>query len=101
MLSQSMVRTASVQHFPDGHVSQRYAFVHALYREVCYGRVAPMRRATLHRRIGERMEALYAAQRNEVAAELAYHFEAGAEWARAVQYLRLAADTGRVPTGCG
>src|SRR5262245_53371448 len=32
---QSMVCTASVQHFPDGHVSQRYAFVHALYREVC------------------------------------------------------------------
>jgi hypothetical protein len=90
---QSMVRTASVQHFPDGHVSQRYAFVHALYREVCYGQVAPMRRATLHRRIGERVEALYAAQRNEVAAELAYHFEAGAEWARAVQYLRLVADT--------
>ena len=30
---------------------------------------------------------------SDVAAELAYHFEAGAEWARAVTYLRLAADT--------
>jgi len=32
--------------------------VHALYREVCYGRVASGRRAPLHRRIGERLEAL-------------------------------------------
>jgi hypothetical protein len=82
-----------VQSFPDGTVSQRYAFVHALYREVCYGRVAAGRRARLHRRIGERLEALYAERSSSVAAELAYHFEAGAEWARAVTYLRLVADT--------
>ena len=38
----------------------------------------------LHRRIGERLEALFAAQLRDVAPELAHHFEAGAEWARAV-----------------
>ncbi len=90
---QQMVRAAGVQAFPDGTISQRYAFVHALYREVCYGRVASGRRAPLHRRIGERLEALYAARPNSVAAELAYHFEAGAAWGRAVTYLRLVADT--------
>ena len=90
---QYLVRAVDVQQFPDGSVSQRYAFVHALYREVCYWRQAPGRRARLHRRIGERLEALYAARRSEVAAELAYHFEAGADWTRTVQYLRLAADT--------
>jgi hypothetical protein len=77
-----LVRAAGMHPFPDGSVCQRYAFVHALYREVCYGRVAAGRRARLHRRIGERLEALYTAQRSEVAAELAYHFEAGAAWTR-------------------
>ena len=78
---------------PDGSLAPRYAFVHALYREVCYGRQAPGRRATLHRRLGERMEVVFATQLHDVAAELAYHFEAGAEWARAITYLRVVADT--------
>jgi len=76
---QHLVRAAGAQQFPDGSISQRYAFVHALYREVCYWRQAPGRRARLHRRIAERLEALCAAQRSEVAAELAHHFEAAAE----------------------
>src|SRR5262249_48082094 len=71
----------------------RYAFVHALYREVCYGRQAAGRRATLHRRLGAHLEEVFATQLQDVAAELAYHFEAGAAWARAVQYLRVVADT--------
>jgi predicted ATPase len=90
---QHIVRVASAQHFPDGHVSQRYEFVHALYRKVCYGRQAPGHRATLHRRIGERVEVLFAAHLSDVASELAHHFEAGTEWTRAVMYLRLVADT--------
>ena len=78
---------------PDGSLASRYAFVHALYREVCYGRQAPGRRATLHRRLGAHMEGVFATQLHDVAAELAYHFEAGATWARAITYLRLVADT--------
>ena len=89
---QHLVRAAGAQQLPDGSVSQRYAFVHALYREVCYWRQAPGRRATLHRRLGERLEALFAARLSDVASELAYHFAAGAEWMRAIQYLRLAAE---------
>ena len=90
---QHLVRAAGVQPFPDGSVSPRYVFVHALYREVCYGRQAPGRRATLHRRLGAHLEGLFATQLQDVAAELAHHFEAGAAWARAIQYLRLMADT--------
>jgi DNA-binding winged helix-turn-helix (wHTH) protein len=88
-----LVSAAGWQQFPDGTVSSRYAFIHALYREVCYGRQAPGRRARLHRRIGAWVEARFAQRRREVAAELAQHFEAGAEWARAVQYWQLAAET--------
>ena len=90
---QHLVRAAGVQSFPDGSVSPRYVFVHALYREVCYGRQALGRRATLHRRLGAHLEGLFATQLEDVAAELAHHFEAGAESARAIQYLQLTADT--------
>jgi predicted ATPase/DNA-binding winged helix-turn-helix (wHTH) protein len=53
-----IVRWVSTEHFPDGSVSERYEFVHALYRQVLYERQAPGRRARLHRRIGEQLEAL-------------------------------------------
>jgi DNA-binding winged helix-turn-helix (wHTH) protein/predicted ATPase len=90
---QHLVRAAGSHQVPDGSLAPRYAFVHALYREVCYWRQAPGRRATLHRRLGEQMEVSFATQMHAVAAELAYHFEAGADWGRAVTYLRLVADT--------
>jgi DNA-binding winged helix-turn-helix (wHTH) protein len=88
-----IVRSAGSQEFPDGNISQRYEFVHALYREVFYQRQAPGRRTKLHRRIGERLEALFSQQMSEVAPELAHHFEQGSDWPRAVKYLRLAAET--------
>jgi hypothetical protein len=85
------VRFAGTQDLPDGTIAQRYEFLHALYRGVLYARHAPAHRAMLHRRLGERLEAIYATRLNEVASELAYHFEHGSDWARAVTYLRLAA----------
>ena len=88
-----MVRWAGSRQFPDGTVSVRYEFTHALYREVFYHRQTPGRRAKLHLRIGERLEQLFTKQESEVAAELAGHFEQGGDWQRAVKYLRLAADT--------
>ena len=88
-----MVRWAGSRQFPDGTVAVRYEFTHALYREVFYHRQTPGRRAKLHLRIAERLEALCAKHENEVAAELAGHFEQGSDWQRAIKYLRLAADT--------
>jgi len=81
--------------FPDGTISERYEFVHALYRQVLYDRLAPRRTARLHRRIGERLEALHPQPMDEVVPELAYHFEAAADWPRAVEYLQLEADIAR------
>jgi len=51
-----MVRSFGSEHLPDGTVSARYEFVHALYREVLYRRLASGRRAKLHQRIGEQLE---------------------------------------------
>jgi predicted ATPase/DNA-binding winged helix-turn-helix (wHTH) protein len=87
-----IVRWAATQHFPDGTIAERYEFVHALYRQVLYDRLAPRRRARLHQRIGERLEELHPELTDEVVPELAHHFEAAADWRRAVEYLRLEAD---------
>jgi len=91
--SQHMVRRAGLREFPDGTASQRYEFVHSLYREVFYQRQTPGRRAKRHLRVGERLEELFAGHENEVAAELAEHFEKASDWPRAVKYLQLAAAT--------
>ena len=52
-----------------------------------YERVTPGWRVDLHRRIGERVERGYGPLTQEVAAELAVHFERGGDTGRAVQYL--------------
>ncbi len=87
-----MVRLVGSQQYPTGDVSARCEFVHALYREVLHRRLKPVRRRTLHRRVGERLEMLYAKQLREVAAELAYHFEESCDWPRTIKYLRLATE---------
>lgn len=87
-----VLRLGGTLELPNGQVVQRYEFVHALYRELLYQRQAPALRATLHRRMAERMEELFAPSLDEVAPELAYHFEQGADWRRAVQYLRRVAE---------
>ncbi len=86
-----LIRSADFLEFPGGAVSTRYQFVHALYREVMYRHQSTGRRANLHKCIGARLEELYAGHENEIAAELAHHFEQAAEWALAAKYLRLAA----------
>jgi hypothetical protein len=90
-----VLRRAGSIHFPDGSMSSRYEFSHALYREVLYRRQAPARRTRTHRQIGERLELLYAGQEHTIAADLAEHFEHSNDWPRALKYLRLAAENAR------
>lgn len=82
-----------VAEWPDGTVSGRYAFSHALYQEVLYARLAPGRRVLLHRQIGATLERSYGARTSEIAAVLALHFEEGRDFARAVRHLAEAADS--------
>jgi DNA-binding winged helix-turn-helix (wHTH) protein/predicted ATPase len=83
---------ARLVELPDGTITPRYKFHHVLYLEVPYGLLAPMRRAQIHRRIGQCGEAIYGDRVNEIAAELAMHFEQGRDTPRAVRYLLQAAD---------
>jgi predicted ATPase/DNA-binding winged helix-turn-helix (wHTH) protein len=76
---------------PDGTRSAFYVFAHGLYREVLRARQSPARRARRHLRVADKLEKLFAGRELDVSSELAMHFEAAAEWARAAQALCHAA----------
>jgi predicted ATPase/DNA-binding winged helix-turn-helix (wHTH) protein len=78
---------------PDGTQSASYVFAHGLYREVLRARQSPARRAKRHLRVAEKLEMLFAGRELDVSSELAMHFEAAAEWARAAHALCTAAGT--------
>ena len=86
------LRTAGVIEWPDGTLSGQYRFQHTLYQNVLYQRIGEQRRMQLHRSIGEREEAGYQGQTNEIAAELTFHFERGHLLSRAMPYLQQAAE---------
>jgi tetratricopeptide (TPR) repeat protein len=77
--------------WPDGIISGRYQFRHRLYKEVLYQRVAEARRMRLHRQIAEREEERYGDRAEDIAGELAVHFEQGRLYLKAAHYLQLAA----------
>lgn len=88
----SFLTPQGVETWADGTVTARYGFRHALYHQVVYERVPAGRRAELHRRLGERLEAALCERASELAAELAMHFERGRESRRAVHYLKTAGE---------
>lgn len=81
--------------WPDGTLGTRYAFIHSLYQVALYERIGAGRRRELHQRIGERLEAGFGAHADEIAAELAAHFERSRDAVRAVRYLGAAAHGAR------
>ena len=84
------IRFQEYQEWPDGSITGQYSFVHALYQDVLYNRITPMRRMRLHQRIGERKETGYREKSNEVAGELASHFERSRDYERTVRHLQAA-----------
>lgn len=81
-----------VGEFPDGTVSARYGFIHALYVNTLYDRIPAARRAKLHKDMAVRGEIIYGNQASEIATELAMHFEQGHDYKRAAIYLQKGAD---------
>jgi predicted ATPase len=86
-----MIGEAGAAEWPDGTVTDRYHFLHALYRHVLYQRVSAARRVRMHRAIGLREEAGFGARAAEHAAQLAMHFSRGRERSSALEYHQLAA----------
>lgn len=78
-------------HWPDGTISGRYAFRHALYQKVLYEDQAPAARREAHRRIGHSLVASFGERTADLAALIADHFERGGDDERAVTYRLMAA----------
>ena len=90
LVERERLRIAGVEDWPDGTRTTRFAFLHALHRELWYERIPASRRREWHLRVAERKEAAYGARSHEVAAELALHFEEGGDPRRAISYLEHA-----------
>jgi predicted ATPase/DNA-binding winged helix-turn-helix (wHTH) protein len=88
-----LIEAIGVAEWPEGKVTVRYGFGHALYREALYERVGPARRVRLHYQLGEWKEVGYGERSAEIAAELAVHFAEGRDYRRAVQYYCRAGET--------
>ena len=82
---------AGQDELPDGTTSAFYVFAHGLYREVLYQRQAAARRAGRHIRIAERLAEMFSGREADVAREMAMHYEAAGDLARAARAFQAAA----------
>src|SRR5262249_44797898 len=64
-----------------------YRFRHQLFQQYVYHSLAEMERAYLHEAVGSVLEALYAKQSEQVAVQLARHFEQAGLMEKALTYL--------------
>ncbi len=88
------LRSVEAPPWPDGTVSARYMFRHALVQNIVYDQVSPSRRARLHRWVGEALEGGYGDADGQAAA-LALHFEHAHQPDKAIHYLQRAAANAR------
>lgn len=73
-----------------GRRLSRYRFRHNLFQRYLYSDLSETEREMLHEDVGDALLALYGDQMEEIAVELAYHFQAAGVPERAIPYLRQA-----------
>jgi transcriptional regulator with AAA-type ATPase domain/tetratricopeptide (TPR) repeat protein len=87
---------AELLHQRAGRDEPAYAFRHAMIQEIAAASLTPEQRRHLHGAAGAALERLHATRPEEVYDELARHYAAAAEPAKAVEYLgRLAEQAAR------
>jgi class 3 adenylate cyclase/tetratricopeptide (TPR) repeat protein len=64
-----------------------YIFKHAVIQDVAYNSLLIQRRKELHKAVGAAIEELYTDRLTEHYEELAYHYEQGDAWGKALEYL--------------
>lgn len=70
----------------------RYQFAHALFQQYLYEEVSGGERRVLHGEVARVLEQVYEGQTDEIAAQLAWHFDEAGEAKKAVEYLIRAGD---------
>ena len=89
---QQVINAIGTQEFPPVLANAHYDFQHSLYRQAIYRRIAPAKRARLHRAVAERLRTAGAPRQRQLASEIAFHFESGGEYEQAIRFLILAAE---------
>jgi predicted ATPase len=87
-----LVRLLWEDEFPDRTLSQRYAFVHALYQQALFTELSPTRRATLSVGLARAIERFSGSDTSAAAAELACLYETGRDLAEAARHFHCAAQ---------
>ncbi|MCK4725969.1 MAG: AAA family ATPase, partial [Anaerolineales bacterium] len=86
-----LVRAESTGHI-DGKSLSRYRFHHVLVQTYLYMELDQVMRPHMHNRIGGALEDLYEAHSEEIAVQLAHHFQEANIPAKAIDYLALAGN---------
>jgi DNA-binding winged helix-turn-helix (wHTH) protein/tetratricopeptide (TPR) repeat protein len=86
------IKCSGIKEQANGEISAHYDFRHSLYREVLYGRLSEGARSKLHLKLAQRLKSFCDPCEQELATELALHFEGGRDYQQAVNYLLVAAD---------
>ena len=86
------IKCSGIEEQANGEISAHYDFRHSLYREVLYGRLSEGARSKLHLLLAQRLKSFCDPCEQELATELAQHFEGGRDYEQAVNYLLVAAD---------
>jgi tetratricopeptide (TPR) repeat protein len=93
-----IVTLVGERELPEGTLTARYRFVHALYQDELYGGLRPARRAALSRSIADALIAFHAGRTDRIAAQLALLFDAARDFALATQHF-LTASTAAMRMG--
>lgn len=89
------LQAAGIESRASGPASGRYRFGHALMQSLCYARCGAARRVELHRRVAAALIERHGDRGDELAAELAYHFERALDADAALPQLRRAIGQAR------
>jgi DNA-binding winged helix-turn-helix (wHTH) protein/tetratricopeptide (TPR) repeat protein len=89
---EQFIESAGMQEIGEVGVSAHYEFRHSLYRQVVYRSLSEVSRSRMHHLLGERLKLLCTPGRQEIASEVAMHFERARDHDQAIHYLVIAAE---------
>jgi predicted ATPase/DNA-binding winged helix-turn-helix (wHTH) protein len=92
LLHEQWLSPVGSQSWPDGSISESYRFWHQLYRQYFYETLSAARCRHYHLRFAERLLSGYQGKVSELASQLAYHFDAGGDFPRALAFSQEASD---------
>lgn len=82
-----LIRAVNETEFNDGTLTLRYVFVHVLFQEALYAAITPARRASWSLEIAGVLTKLHVKHSKSIALDLAFLYEMGRDFPRAIEYL--------------